>query len=124
MDIVSGHGKVFEGSLGKGEPVASCTRASFRGFLRREAIFIIVPRMEYSELYGNCLSRSGSEGFQFEGRCHRGLLPLHARHNKHSGSIDRRHLFLVQRTESSAFVVCLKSVLLVVCAVNSFIAVA
>ena len=47
-----------------GEPVASCTRASFRGFLRREAMFIIFPRVEYSELSAIDYQDQGSEGFQ------------------------------------------------------------
>ena len=49
---------MFEGSFGEGEPVASCIRASFRGFLRREAIFIMLLKVKYLELYGNELSRS------------------------------------------------------------------
>lgn len=37
---------VTEGSFGKDEPVASWIRASFRGFLRREAISVMLPRWD------------------------------------------------------------------------------
>ncbi len=123
--------KVFEGSFGKCEPVASCTRASFRGFLRREAMFIMLPRMKYLELYGNWLSRLPEDRKTFNAQnsrdgdviadCFRSTPDTTS--TPYALIVLCRHLLRVQRIESSACVVCLQSILIVVCG-NTSIAVA